>query len=250
MLVPIEGGVFKQDGHPFNGTRADFLQTRIVYNHIALLPRGRANEGTNDRPVRLRLDGAGNQMADRHEDTMDEEIIINGQKFIVPAAVAAQMKAEAKRADEAEKAYTEADDKSKAAEKKATEQTARADGAEAELKQFQAQKNDEAEAGKQAGRFALLKQAEQVTRKDAAELVKLDDDGLKRMILKSARPELKLDGKDPAYVDAAFDLLPKRDSASSLRVPARESAGRNDQSESPLVKFYAERATKNQEAAK
>lgn len=57
VLVPIPGGVFRQDGHAFDGTSADFLQTEIVHNHIALLPRGRANEGRMDRPVRLRLDG-------------------------------------------------------------------------------------------------------------------------------------------------------------------------------------------------
>jgi hypothetical protein len=242
VLVPIEGGVYRKDGDPFDGTRADFLQTRIRHNHFALLPRGRANEGTTDRPVRLRLDGEGNQLpADEgREDTMDEEIIINGQKFKVPAAVAAHMKAESKRADEAEKAFAEADDKAKSAEKKAGEQAARADEAEKKLQAAEQAKKDEAETGKQAARFALLKQAEQVTKKDAAELVKLADADLKKAIIQTQRPELKLDGKDAAYIDAAFDMLPKQDSARALRVPAQTT--RTDSNESPLAKAYADRA--------
>lgn len=251
VLEEIPGGVFRRDGHPLSGSEADYLQTRIRYNHVALLPRGRANEGTTDRPVRLRLDGEGNQLPadDGHEERMKlVKIKIDGVEYEVPEAVAAHVATESKRADEATELYTKADDKAKAAEKKAAEQSARADTAEAKLADVSKQKQDEAEVGKQSERYALLKQAEQVTKKKPEELLKLDSAGLKKAILVAERPDLKLDGKDAAYIDAAYDMRPKRDSASALRMLPQQ-ATRGDSEESPLVKLRRERAEKQKETA-
>ena len=263
-LVPIPGKVFRQDGHPLDGTPADLLQTNIRYNHVALLRRGRANEGLVDRPVQLRLDGAGNQVPEDSNEfrfdagegkIMDEEITINGQTFKVPAAVAAQMKADRaradgaeKRADEAEKAYTEADDKRKAAEKARDQNAARADSAESKLKDVEKARADEAEAAKSADRFTLMKHAEAITKKPAAELVKLDDPSLRRAILQVKCPSLTLDGKTDDYVAAMLDFELEREkqtknSAGSLRGSGGAGGARRDDSaeESPLAKAHKER---------
>jgi len=47
------------------GERYDVRRTRIVYDHIALLPPGGGRQG---RTVALRLDGAGNQISDRNDN--------------------------------------------------------------------------------------------------------------------------------------------------------------------------------------
>lgn len=59
--TPTRNGKFSRPGHALDGVEADLVQTRIRINHLALVPKGRANVGDPANAVRIRLDAAGNQ---------------------------------------------------------------------------------------------------------------------------------------------------------------------------------------------
>jgi hypothetical protein len=60
-----EAEVVKQDG-TFNGERYDHIQKNIVYNHVALVPKGRAG-----REVGVRLDAGDAFMSDEEDQELD-----------------------------------------------------------------------------------------------------------------------------------------------------------------------------------
>lgn len=246
---PIPGGVFKQDGSPFNGVQAEFLQTRIINNHLACTKRGRANDGTSDRSVRLRLDSAGNQIvADDPPKGSTVEITIEGKKYDVPDDAA---KAIGEVATTAQKAVNDAKAAQETAEKQMKEATARADAAEAKLKE---KKDAGDQSAKEAARFALLKQAEDVLKQDVSELAKKSDRDLRIEILKSQRPELKLDGSesDDFIRGVMLDAVTRTDTSADLsrviagtepkpgekRTVLKEDASKD---ESPLAARYKKR---------
>lgn len=267
-LVPIVGGVFNQPGSRFDGARADFLQTRIRHNHVAVLPRGRANEGIKDRPVRIRLDGEeqdvfrldgdGNQVfsgeslifsvSKGKQDSQMAMIKISGVEYDVPDEVAAYCHAmEAKLGGMAED-KADAVTKRDAALKRAAEQEARADEAEQRASALEQEKRDAIEAARGVDRFALLKQAELHVKRPMSELVRMDDADLRRTILSSKCPKLNLKDKDDAYIaarlDSELDLEKAKNSASDLRTPIRV---RQDSDESPYLKAFADREAKRAE---
>lgn len=164
------------------GERYDGIQRNIVYNHIALVPRGRAGS-----EIRLRLDSAGNQECPEgqkeNQPTMKIEII-NGVEYEV--GTPAHTKA---RADQA---------------------TARADAderlakAEAERDQYKA----DLDAAK--GRFDAAV-SERVALEQLATSRKVDIKGksnedARKAVLSALSPSLRLDDKDDTYVRAALDI--------------------------------------------
>ncbi len=265
----IPGGVYRKDGCPFDGTRADWLQTRIRYNHIALLPAGRANEGMRDRPVSLRLDGAGNQLTEQEQPKMIT-VKVDGKDVEMTEAGAAAYNAAVKRADEAETSAKKADEKqvTTAADDKHTTElaaaTKRADEAEAKLKEQadEANSGDKAKAAEEL--FDLRKKAESETKLDKADVLKLDAAGLRAEILKAVDSTITEDElKDDAFVRASLRLRgEKRDSSNRLRDPTRtdgvdkgDKPGETREDASPLTAAYNERdkrnaATRNRAPAK
>lgn len=259
-LVPIVDGVYRQSGSKFDGVEADYLQTNIRHNHAAVLARGRANEGTLDRPVRvrtdgeeqdvLRLDASGNQICEGAEATPPKSphagqektmiIKIDGVEHDVPDEVGAHLaKLEAERAA----AQTKAD----AQAKRAADHEARADTAIERLTALEKVSHDATEAARGAERFALMKQAESTIKRPLAELVRMDDAELRRQILAAKNPKLKLDGKSDEYVASMLDHMSAsevqtRNSASDLRAPVTSLRSvRKDGEESPLMKAFADR---------
>jgi hypothetical protein len=254
--VPIPGGVHRKDGCPYDGTRADVYQTNIKYNHVALLPAGRANEGTRDRPVRLRLDGVGNQLPAQQETPKMVTIKIDGKDTEVTQEVAdfaAKLQLRVDAVEMAAKPFDElADARYKAL---IAEERARADAAEKKLADSEAEAAEKVDEKEVAALFELRKRAETETKLDTAELVKLDAAGLRREILKVRDPGVAAeDLRDDAYVRAYLrQSETKQDSANSMRDPQKKTATKDvdktDASESVFVKAFAERRPTNQRNA-
>lgn len=171
------------------GERYDAIQTRIRYNHVALVPRGRAGA-----EVSLRLDSAGNQIRTPEgegSDSMKIEII-GGTEYEVGTPAHREA---IQRRDAAEKTRQDAADKV-AAER---------DTLRAENEQLKARLDAEPERFREAVR-------DRVRLLDAARDLKvevredMDDQAIKIAILGKLAPRMDCADKSDAYVDAALDL--------------------------------------------
>lgn len=187
-LEPVPGGVFRQDGHPMDGTPADFIQRKIEHNHVAILRAGRANQGRADRPVRIRLDG--------EIETMPT-IEIQGQSYEVPEAVHAHVTKMRSDADALKVSLQDAKSKRDEAEGKIAvlSQELAAKKADSESEEAEA-KRREAEAS----RIETVLAAAKVLGKKPEELTRLDSDQLEREMAQKLIPGIKLDGKSADYV--------------------------------------------------
>lgn len=215
ILEPIPGGIFRRDGHPLDGTRADFLQTRINHNHVAVLKRGRANTGVASRPVRIRLDGEMDmpmiKIAGRDYDVPDEVAAYigqlrtdmealqrNGGMNLPDGPIQAQAQITQLRAELASMQARK--DEAEGKLEMATRQIAelKKDGNE------EADKAKRAEAERQ--RFAQLSRASKVLNKPVEELVHLDGEELDREVAGKLVPGVDLKGRSPEYVQGVLAM--------------------------------------------
>ncbi len=168
------------------------VQRNIIYNHVALVPRGRAG-----RDVALRLDSAGNQMSPGGaEDTMDKIEIIDGTEYSVgtPGHTKAKADYAQKRAD---------------AEDMLSTAKAERDQYKTELDKIKA---DKAEEGKRFDAaveervtvigLARAKGVDTAT----AEGKSLSNEEIRAAVLTKVSPSLKFDSADDTYVKVALDL--------------------------------------------
>ena len=172
-------------GETPEGIRFDRVQRNIVYNHVAIVERGRAGSS-----VALRMDADGNLTID--EESMDPKEI---------AKLQADLAAATARADKAE------------AERDAA--TARADAATARA--------DAAEAKEQARADAAdLEKAIVVARKVCGAEFKVDGLtlGQVRAAVAAKDSGLRLDGKSEAYVGALYDAAAARADKAEALAPA------------------------------
>jgi len=179
----------------YNGEPYDKIQRNIRYNHLALVERGRAGPEN-----RIRLDAADAEQIEG-EPTQPEnrqmfKIRIDGVDYEVSEAVA-QAFAKAQAAQKAELDSVKAD---------AQKQTARADSAEADSKKAQ----DALKVANDPARIDAAVQAKlelcRVADKAQVKTDGLSDEEIRKQVIAKVQPELKLDGKDAAYVSAAFDI--------------------------------------------
>lgn len=191
----------------YEGERYDAIQRNIRYNHVAIVDRGRAGPR-----VRLNLDAA--DAVEEGIETIKEvpqmkKIKIDGKEFEVADEVAAAYEAEqtktSAKIDAANDAAKAAKDAASEASKKLDGEKARADSAEAKLKERGdgvAQLPTLVKA-----RVALESVASKVVDKDTkAKLDTLDDKAVKVAVIKSIRKDFDEAGKSEAYIDAAFDI--------------------------------------------
>ena len=248
-LVKVPGGVHRQDGCPYDGTHADVYQTRIKYNHVALVSEGRANEGTSDRPVSLRLDSAGNQIQESKKKMAT--ININGKTFEVDDDVAAAYNA-TPREDHA-KDLEAVNVQLKEMRESLAKAEARADAAEEASKKREEEAQSDGKLREDAEKFELQKKAEQVTELKREEIVRLDCAGLRREIVKALVPSIPKEKlENDAYVEARYDQIEeKEDSASLLRSTNNGTEVKQDAKEpSPLVQAFQERAERRNNVSK
>ena len=200
----------------FQGEVYDVRQTNIRYNHVALVPKGRA--GNN---CKLRLDEDEAILYDKHiqlEDPKMETIKIDGQEFEVSAEIAkAFRKLEAKHdADlsaskkETAKAEAKADsvqEELDEAKKSNAKLEAKADGLEDENKTLK----EKAESKMDGEEIDALVEERTSICEVASKLVKeFKKDGksnleIKKEVITAVAPNVKLDEKSEDYIDARFD---------------------------------------------
>lgn len=211
----------------WQGQRYDARQTNIVYNHLAVVPRGRAGP-----EARLRLDAA--EQIDETDGNQEEgqpvaTINIDGVNIEVSesAAVAIQAKfrADSLTITEAKADAQKAKDEASAALKRADELQGKLDAADDQLKQRADAADRLPELVK--ARRALERQAEPILPKET-KLDEMSDTDIKKAVIKAVSPDAKLDGQSDAYVDARFDAAveiaeTRVDSTGELRKAAGEA---------------------------
>jgi hypothetical protein len=180
-----------------DGERYDRIQRNIRYNHVALVPDGRAGP-----EVRLRLDNAGNQ---KKGVKMEKIEIIGGVEYTVGTPPHAD--AVARR----DKARTDALAKTKALAKERDAARADADAAKAKaakLEKALAEANSPARLDHAVRvRGAVIRRAQVALgaeyKADGKSLLAIKLDAVK-----AYHPEIKLDGKSKDYVNALFRAIP------------------------------------------
>jgi hypothetical protein len=205
----LEDAVGEYEGEPYNCRQRD-----IEYNHLAVVDRGRAG-----RQVSLHLDSADAVQVDPSqplEEPRMEKITLNGVEYsCTPELKAAIEKAMSATADAAKPVVA-------AAEQKATEQTARADKAEARADGLQVElgkakdelktRNDSASPDKVRAAAKELVRVETVARRvldkdTVAKLDSMDEKAIKIAVVKAESKDLNLDGKSDEYLNARFDMI-------------------------------------------
>lgn len=221
-----------------DGEHYDAIQRGITYNHVALGPEGWGRSGAR---VSLRTDSTDAGQS-REAWRLDA-----GGHALPPGIDTKDNMATQKKKDEAGAAPAEADqgasentmcptcgapvdaegkyhapapatpvDDACATDPKMDALKARIDGLEAELRAEKAKKKDAADRARfdsaVADRVDLLRLAEK------AGVEKLDgsDRDLRVAVVAKALPEMRLDGKSDAYVEAAFDMAREKLGSSSL----------------------------------
>lgn len=218
----------------YQGQRYDQAQTRIRYNHVAMLEPGKGRMGRE-----CRLDAAGEEIV--HEDRTDTEppmkITINGKTY-----------------------ETEAD-----AQKAVTELAARADAAEAQVKTLtETVARHDAEAA--TARHAALVSKVQATMGSGFSVVRKDEKGtevpltareLRLAVIKRADSSFDEKGRDDTYIEARFDATLATASKASAVIEALNASGSREpnaavradasdvNSPAALVKAKLESAKKN-----
>jgi hypothetical protein len=187
-----------------DGERYDAVQRDVVYNHVALVPRGRAG-----RDVALRLDAADNQIL----GDLDMKIeIIGGVEYEV--GTAAHRKASQARED-AERVASVRLDAASALE-----------GENAALKAENKELKERADAAPEALVEAVKKRVSLI---GCAARAKVDvredmsDEDIRRAVIAKMLPGINLEDRDQAFVEGVFAVaMAQMSDASSTRV--REDA--------------------------
>lgn len=174
-----------------DGQHYDAVQRKIRYNHVAVVPRGRAGV------ARLNMDGC--QVLEEEEEDKGgknmEKVRIDGLEYeAAPEVVRYLDKLEAKvKADSADadklQAKVDALEADLKAEKegRAADEKARADEFDAKVKE----------------RIDLLDTAKKCKIEKADSMSDID---IKKAVIESVRPGVKLDGKSEEYIAAAYDM--------------------------------------------
>lgn len=192
----------------WQGKAYDAVQHNIAYNHLALVSIGRAGPDCG-----LHMDAA--------DATQDEEVIETASietrvEFMTMVKVRLDG-VDYDASESAAQAFAKALDAAKA---QAAKDAARADSAEADKQKaqeaLQVASDPKRIADAVAGRLAL----ERVAGKAQVKADGLSDDEIKKQVIVKVRPTVKLDGKDAAYISAAFDLACEQVEADAAKNPA------------------------------
>lgn len=182
------------------GERYDAVQTKIRYNHVAVVDRGRAG-----REARIRMDSDFKLLEDAViKVTMNDGSVIEVATQVDADKLIAANKAAKTAADAAAQIPT-MQGTIDGLKGKVTEMEGKLGktATDEEVKKL-AEKNDAAVAE----RVSLLVTANKfVPAEKQAALVKLDSIGIMRAVLIEKTPELKLDGKSDEYIRARFEVL-------------------------------------------
>lgn len=170
------------------GEHYDAIQRNIVYNHLAIVPRGRAGN------ARLNMDGE--QIFETEVDQMSEKLKMdNGIEYDVPAEVKVAFDAMSAKAEEQKKEFDA--------------MTAKFDSATAEIEKLKADA-EKAEADFKAKFDEMVKttiELRTIASKHGIEKAdEMSNDEIKKAVVAKVHPNLNLDGKSAEYIEVAFDL--------------------------------------------
>jgi len=191
-------------GEPDAGQRYDRIQTNRRYNHAAVVPMGRAGS-----EIALRLDASDNVITDEEGNMKIEKI--DGVEYEIGTdahrAACERRDAKAKTEKEAADKLQARADKAEAdlaqARKDADAEKARADKAEAEASKYRKDAADKARGSLEESARKVLGEE---TKFDGADGKPMSDAEIRLAVASKANPDLKLDGKSEAYVEALFDM--------------------------------------------
>ena len=170
------------------GEHYDAIQRNIVYNHLAIVPRGRAGN------ARLNMDGE--QIFETEVDQMSEKLKMdNGIEYDVPAEVKVAFDAMTAKAEEQKKEFDA--------------MTAKFDSATAEIEKLKADaEKQEAdfkakfdEAVKTTIELRTIAQKHGIDKAD-----EMSNEEIKKAVVAKVHPKLSLDGNSAEYIEVAFDL--------------------------------------------
>jgi hypothetical protein len=174
------------------GEHYDAIQRNIRYNHLAIVPRGRAGN------ARLNMDG--NQSIEEVETMSTKIKMDNGIEYEVPAEVKVAYDAMVEKAD--------------ATKKDLDAMTAKFDSATAEIEKLKADA-EKAEADFKAKFDEAVKttiELRSIAQKHGIEKAdEMSNDEIKKAVVAKVHPKLKLDGKSAEYIAVAFDLAKDTD---------------------------------------
>jgi hypothetical protein len=170
-----------------DGEHYDAIQRNIRYNHLAIVPRGRAGN------ARLNMDG--NQSIEEVETMSTKIKMDNGIEYEVPAEVKVAYDAMVEKAD--------------ATKKDLDAMTAKFDSATAEIEKLKADaEKQEAdfkakfdEAVKTTIELRTIAQKHGIEKAD-----EMSNEEIKKAVVAKVHPKLNLDGKSAEYIEVAFDL--------------------------------------------
>ena len=174
------------------GEHYDAIQRNIRYNHLAIVPRGRAGN------ARLNMDG--NQSIEEVETMSTKIKMDNGIEYEVPAEVKVAYDAMVEKAD--------------ATKKDLDAMTAKFDSATAEIEKLKADaEKQEAdfkakfdEAVKTTIELRSIAQKHGIEKAD-----EMSNEEIKKAVVAKVHPKLNLDGKSAEYIAVAFDLAKDTD---------------------------------------
>ena len=170
------------------GEHYDAIQRNIVYNHLAIVPRGRAGN------ARLNMDGE--QIFETEVDQMSEKLKMdNGIEYDVPAEVKVAFDAMTAKAEEQKKEFDALSAKFDSAQAEIEKLKAAAEKQEADFKA----KFDE--AVKTTIELRTIAQKHGIEKAD-----EMSNDEIKKAVVAKVHPNLNLDGKSAEYIEVAFDL--------------------------------------------
>ena len=175
-------------GVTLEGEHYDAIQRNIRYNHLAIVPRGRAGN------ARLNMDGE--QIFETEVDQMLEKLKMdNGIEYDVPAEVKVAFDAMTAKAEEQKKEFDA--------------MTAKFDSATAEIEKLK-QDAAKAEADFKAKFDEAVKttiELRTIASKHGIEKAdEMSNDEIKKAVVAKVHPKLNLDGKSAEYIAVAFDL--------------------------------------------
>ena len=174
-----------------DGQRYDAIQTNIVYNHLAVVPRGRAGN------AKLHLDSEGNQI--KEEQTM-KKYVVDGKEFEIEEELSAHLDAMISAKDK------EIAEKSVELEKA----KANADAKDAEIAKLKEGFGDAVKA-----RIALERTGEKF---GVEKMDEKSDKEIKVSVVNKVYPDVKLDDKSDDYLNAMFDIAVTQDVNSKSKV--------------------------------
>lgn len=168
------------------GEHYDAIQRNIIYNHLAIVPRGRAGN------ARLNMDG---EQIIEEVKSMSKIKMDNGIEYDVPAEVEVAFKAMTEKADASKKEFDALQAKFDSAQ--AEIETLKAD-AEKAKKEFEAKFD---EAVKTTIELRTIASKHGIEKAD-----EMSNEEIKKAVVAKVHPKLNLDGKSAEYIEVAFDL--------------------------------------------